>query len=127
MPPPYTYPGPTLPYGALHLTSSNPALPPAPMGWGTTGQIRGTTNYFLNGMPIAGANLQPALDAIAARNAGTPTSPTGPIGTTGFNFNTGALQNVPPSTGLPDYAQMLDWLTQGQQNQMTSPQGPIWP
>ena len=122
MPAPYTYPGATLPYGALHLTSSNPALPPAPMGFGTIGASSGTTNYFLHGMPISASALPGALSAIQTQNA-----PTGPISSTGFNFNTGTLQNVPPATGLPDYAQMLDWLTQGQQNQMTSPQGPVWP
>ncbi len=63
---------------------------------GVAGTGTGTTNYFLNGMPISGTALGPALDAIKAGNS-TP-------------FNTGLSGNT--TAGMPNYQGMLQWLQQ---------------
>src|SRR5262245_31772807 len=127
MPAPYTYPGANpWQFGYPGTTTA-----PQPSGGGiyTYGlaaspvPIGGPTNYFLNGMPIAGADIASALDAIKTKGTGT-----GSITPGGFNFNTGTLQGTPASSGLPDYEGMLEWLMRGQgKMSFEAPQGPTWP
>lgn len=76
------------------------------------------TNYFLNGMPISGADLPGALSSIQ-QGSGTSGGP--------------GLAGVPQNTGgLPNYNSLMQWLQnlnspgQAYETPDASPRGPTW-